>query len=81
MLGSIGPSELIVILVIALLVFGPRRLPELGRALGRTLTEFRRASSELHRVLEEDVRLEEQTKAAAQPREPITPIAGSGTTG
>jgi sec-independent protein translocase protein TatA len=65
MLGSIGMPELVVILVLALLIFGPRKLPELGRSLGRTLTEFRRASHELQRTLEEEVRVEEQAKTAA----------------
>ncbi len=43
---DIGFQELILILVVALLVFGPRRLPELGRALGRAMREFRRATEE-----------------------------------
>jgi sec-independent protein translocase protein TatA len=60
MFGPIGMSELIIILVIALLIFGPRKLPELGRSLGRTLTEFKRASSELQRTLDEEVRAEER---------------------
>ncbi|WP_040742357.1 twin-arginine translocase TatA/TatE family subunit [Paenibacillus ginsengihumi] len=45
MLGNIGFSEILLILLIALLLFGPSKLPELGRALGRTLREFKEASS------------------------------------
>ena len=44
---GIGPGELLFILVLALIVFGPRRLPEIGRALGKTIREFREASEEL----------------------------------
>ena len=43
MFGSIGGTELLIILVIALVVFGPKRLPELGRTIGKGLSEFRRA--------------------------------------
>lgn len=50
---GIGAQELLVILVVALLVFGPKRLPELARALGRGVAEFRRASNELRRNLNE----------------------------
>ncbi len=64
MFGSIGMPELVVIFVIALLVFGPRKLPDLGRSLGRTLAEFRRASNELRNTLEEEVRLDEQKPTA-----------------
>ncbi len=60
MIGSIGGAELLVILVIALLIFGPRRLPELGRTIGRGLSEFKRASNELKRSLEEELTIEEQ---------------------
>lgn len=45
MLGNIGFSEILLILLIALLLFGPSKLPELGRALGRTIREFKEASS------------------------------------
>jgi sec-independent protein translocase protein TatA len=63
--------ELIIIFVIALIIFGPRKLPELGRSLGKSLAEFKRASNELKSTLEEEIRLDEQrstleaSKAAA----------------
>ena len=60
MFGSIGMPELIIIFVIALIIFGPRKLPELGRSLGKSLAEFKRASNELRSTLEEEIRLEEQ---------------------
>src|SRR6266850_6853375 len=60
MFGSIGMPELIIIFVIALIIFGPRKLPELGKSLGKSLAEFKRASNELRNTLEEEIRLEEQ---------------------
>ena len=66
MLGSIGMPELIVIFVIALVVFGPRRLPELGRSLGRTIAEFKRATSELQSTLEREVEIDAQRQQAAK---------------
>ena len=60
MFGSIGMQELIIIFVIALIIFGPRKLPELGRTLGKSLSEFRRASNDLKNTLEEEIRLDEQ---------------------
>ena len=59
MFGSIGGIELLVILLLGLLVFGPRKLPELGRALGRSLAEFRRATQELKESIEKEVDLKE----------------------
>jgi TatA/E family protein of Tat protein translocase len=47
---GIGAPELIFILVLALLIFGPKRLPQLGRTLGKGMSEFRRASTELQRA-------------------------------
>ena len=60
MLPSIGMPELIVIMLLALLIFGPRKLPELGRSLGRSLGEFKRASNELRTTLDEEIRIEEE---------------------
>src|SRR5512139_1444843 len=71
MFGSIGMPELIIILVIALIIFGPRKLPELGKSLGKSLNEFKKASNDLQASLEQEIRLEEQkearAKAAAEP--------------
>ncbi len=61
MFGSIGGTELLVIMVIALLIFGPRKLPELGKSIGKGLSEFKRASNDLRRSLEEELSLEERT--------------------
>ena len=56
MFGSLGMPELIVIFVIALIVFGPRKLPELGRSLGRGINEFKKATSAMQSTLEDEVR-------------------------
>jgi TatA/E family protein of Tat protein translocase len=55
-MGSIGAPELIIILVVALIVFGPKKLPELGKSLGKGLAEFRKASNELKSTIEQEVR-------------------------
>ena len=74
MFGSIGVPELIIILTIALIVFGPRKLPELGRSLGRSLNEFKRASNELRHTLDEEIRIEEERSTERQkPPEIIRP--------
>ena len=74
MLGSIGVPELIIILTIALIIFGPRKLPELGRSLGRSLNEFKRASNELRHTLDEEIRLEDQRSSERQ-RPPETVVS------
>jgi sec-independent protein translocase protein TatA len=60
MFGSIGMPELVIILVIALIIFGPRKLPELGKSLGKSINEFKKASTELQNTLEQEIKLEEQ---------------------
>lgn len=65
MFGSVGVPELIIIFTIALIIFGPRKLPELGKSLGKSLAEFKRASNELKNTLDEEIRLEERRTATA----------------
>ena len=64
MFGSLGMPELIVIFVIALIVFGPRKLPELGRSLGRGIAEFKKATNELQNTLEQEVEADERRSKA-----------------
>ena len=66
MFGSIGMPELIIILVIALIIFGPRKLPELGKSLGRSLNEFKKASNDLQNTLEQEIKIEEQKESVAK---------------
>jgi sec-independent protein translocase protein TatA len=66
MFGSLGMPELLIIGFVALIVFGPRKLPELGRSLGKSLQEFRRASNELKHTLNEEISLEERESERAR---------------
>jgi TatA/E family protein of Tat protein translocase len=66
MFPSLGFPELMIIMVIALIIFGPRKLPELGRSLGKSIGEFKRASNELKTTLEEEIRLEEVKEERAK---------------
>ena len=79
MFGSIGMPELIIIFVIALIIFGPRKLPELGRSLGKSLAEFKRASNELKNTLEEEIRLDEQ-RSTVEAAKATDATAGSAPT-
>ncbi len=85
MFGSVGMPELIVILTIALIIFGPRKLPELGKSLGKSIAEFKKASNELRNTLEEEIRVDEQKREAeritATSATPATPVTPAGTTG
>jgi len=61
-MGNIGGTELLVIFVIALLLLGPRRLPEIGDALGRTLRKFRSASREIQDEIDDLRDIEDRKK-------------------
>ena len=67
---NVGPFELLIVLVLALLVLGPGKLPEVGSAIGRTLREFRKASTDVQESLSVDAA--GPTAAAARP---VTPAA------
>jgi TatA/E family protein of Tat protein translocase len=74
-MGPLGFPELIIIFVVALIVFGPRKLPELGRSLGKGLSEFKRASNDLRNTLDDEIRLEEHRTTNASPAAtPIGPV-------
>ncbi|HXI12078.1 MAG TPA: Sec-independent protein translocase protein TatB [Thermoanaerobaculia bacterium] len=62
MLGSFGFPELILIFAVALIVFGPKRMPEIGRSIGKALGEFKRATNDLKLTLEEEVRVDEMKR-------------------
>ena len=74
MFGPLGFPELVIIFVVALLVFGPRKLPDLGRSLGKSLAEFKRASNELRSTLDDEIRTEERNTALKTPAEPASTI-------
>lgn len=70
MFGSLGLPEILFILVIALLVFGPRRLPEVGRTLGKAMREFRRATTDLKRSVEVEMSREPEPDEERVPKRP-----------
>src|SRR5436305_6389765 len=84
-MGSLGFSEIAFIVIVALRLFGPKKLPEVGRTLGRGMAEFRRATDELKRSINTELALDEspvppvlRTRRIEDPVEPpaIAPIPG-----
>jgi TatA/E family protein of Tat protein translocase len=69
-MGSLGMPEILLILVIALIIFGPRKLPELGKTLGQSLAQFRRASEDFKRQWEDEVQMEHH-RIEAPARAPV----------
>ncbi len=72
MFGSLGMPEIMLIFVVALILFGPRQMPKIGKSLGKALAEFRRASNEFKRTIEDEVAasdLEEVRKDIEEIRE------------
>lgn len=66
MFGPLGFPELLFILALALLIFGPKRLPEIGRTIGRAMGEFRRATSDLKESFDTDLALEEDVRRSSR---------------
>ena len=78
MFGTLGGPELILILVLALIVFGPRKLPEIGKSMGKMLYEFRKASTEFKRTIEDEVEAEKKKELPAKKlaaSEAVEPLA------
>ncbi len=65
MLGGLSITEILVVLVLALIIFGPRKLPQLGKTLGQSLAQFRRASEDFKRSWEAEVTMEEKRMPAS----------------
>jgi sec-independent protein translocase protein TatA len=72
-MGPIGIPELIIIAFVALIFFGPRKLPELAKAAGKSIAEFKRASNDLRTSLDDEIRLEERKAASAAAAAPTDP--------
>ncbi|PYQ17868.1 MAG: twin-arginine translocase TatA/TatE family subunit [Acidobacteria bacterium] len=79
MFGTLGGPELFLILLIALIVFGPRKLPEIGKSMGKMMAEFRKASNEFRQTIESEVEAEKIREATRidLPRFDSTPPAAS----
>jgi TatA/E family protein of Tat protein translocase len=75
MFGSLGIPELALIFIVVLIVFGPRRLPEIGRTLGKALAEFRKATDDLKGTIEREVRLEELKQVSSQVMAPFEVVS------
>jgi TatA/E family protein of Tat protein translocase len=73
-MGNLGMPELILILALALLLFGPQKLPEIGRQVGKALGEFKRTSNELKRTIEDE--MDRATKEPPPGEPPSAPAAG-----
>src|ERR1700754_4296839 len=75
MFGPLGVPELLLIFAVILIVFGPRRLPEIGRTLGKALGEFRKATDDQKNTIEREFRLEELKQVLPNVTTPFESIA------
>jgi Tat protein translocase TatB subunit len=76
MFGTLGGPELFLIFVVALIVFGPRKMPEIGKSLGKMMAEFRRASNDFRSTIENEVEAEkirDSLRIEAPKVEPVSP--------
>jgi len=83
MFGTLGGPEIILILVVALIVFGPRRLPEIGKSMGKMLAEFRKASNDFKRTIEDELEAEKTKESQPAPTpapEATPPVSEVGAT-
>jgi len=76
---GIGMPELLVILVVALVVLGPNRLPELARTLGKAMAEFRRQTTDIMDDFQNQMRVEDDTARQAKAKPPTPPSGTDGT--
>lgn len=84
MFGTLGGPEVILILAVALIVFGPRRLPEIGKSMGKMLAEFRKASNDFKRTIEDELEAEKSRESQPAPTpapETTPPVSDVGATG
>ncbi len=68
---GIGSTELLVILVVALIVIGPSKLPEIARTLGKAMAEFKKVSTDVKRTIEQEIEKEEEKKAAEEAKKEL----------
>lgn len=80
MFGTLGGPELFVIFVVALIVFGPRKLPEIGKSLGKMMSEFRRASNDFRSTIESEVEAEKIRESMRIEPAKVTPAPPSYST-
>jgi sec-independent protein translocase protein TatA len=71
-MGSLGMQEIMILFVLALIVFGPRKLPEIGKTIGKALAEFKRASNELKQTWEEEVNLDKEKASLSEITKDVT---------
>jgi Tat protein translocase TatB subunit len=72
MFGTLGGPELILIFIVGLVVFGPRKLPEIGKSVGKMIGEFKRASADFQRTVEDEVETEKLKKEIASADYPVS---------
>ncbi|HKV39332.1 MAG TPA: twin-arginine translocase TatA/TatE family subunit, partial [Blastocatellia bacterium] len=83
MFGSLGWQEIMMILIVALIIFGPRKLPEIGKTLGQSLAQFRKASEDFKRTWEAEVDLEHtrtDRSIWSSPAPPVEPYRAASVT-